>query len=132
MPASYRSTMVERNGWRGTRVFTGMRNRQTSSAILAIACAAMLAAGAASAASTSPGDAVPTPPNDEKGVRPSEGSSVPRGDLSDQLSRTGGVIKPPTDVDPAMHQPAPDPGPQSTPVIPPPGTAPNSLDVKPK
>jgi hypothetical protein len=103
----------------------------------AIACAGMLAAGPVSAASPSPDNAVPpTPPNDERGVRPGEGpgegTSAPRGDLSDQLSRSGGVIKPRTDIDPNMHQPPPETGPRSMPVIPPPGTQGNSLDVKPK
>jgi hypothetical protein len=109
-----------------------MKTRMTANAFLVIACAGMLVAGAAVAASTTPEGAVPTPPNDEHGVRPSEGTSAPSGNLSDQLSRSGGVIKPRTDVDPDMHQAAPDPGPQSTPVIPPPGTSGNSLDVKPK
>jgi hypothetical protein len=110
-----------------------MKIRSKTSAILAIACAGMLAASAACAAPASPDDAVPpTPPNDEHGVRPSEGTSAPRGDLSDRLSRSGGVIKPPTDVDRDMRQEAPETGPQSMPVIPPPGTTGNSLDVKPK
>ncbi|MDB5411320.1 MAG: exported protein of unknown function [Rhodospirillales bacterium] len=112
-----------------------MKPHPTASAILAIAVTGMLAVGAAFAASPTPDDAVPTPPNDEHGVKPSEGSSTPSGsgnNLSDQLSRSGGVIKPRTDVDPGMHQPAPDPGPQSMPVIPPPGSTGNSLDVKPK
>jgi hypothetical protein len=109
-----------------------MRIHPTASAIIAIACAGMLAS-AASAATVSPDDATPpAPPNDERGVRPSEGTSTPRGDLSDQLSRSGGVITPRTDVDRDMHQAPPDPGPQSMPVIPPPGTSGNSLDVKPK
>jgi hypothetical protein len=112
-----------------------MKPHQTASAILAIAVAGVLFVGAGFAASPTPDDAIPTPPNDEHGVKPSEGSSTPSGpsgNLSDQLSRSGGVIKPRTDVDPQMHHPAPDPGPQSTPVIPPPGTSGNSLDVKPK
>ena len=116
-----------------SRVFRNMKNRSTASAILAIACAGMLAASAASAATASPDDATPpTQPNDEHGVRPSEGTSAPRGDLSDQLSRSGGVIKPRTDIDPGMRQTPPDPGPQSMPVIPPPGAAGDRLDVKPK
>ena len=44
--------------------------------------------------------------------------------LGDRLSRSQGVIKPPTGVDPGMATPAPDPGPRSMPVIPPPGTGP--------
>jgi hypothetical protein len=113
--------------------FRSMKNRSTASAILAIACAGMLAASAACAATARPDDATPpAPPNDEHGVRPSEGTSAPRGDLSDELSRSGGVIKPRTDIDRDMRQGAPDPGPQSMPVIPPPGTPGNNLDVKPK
>jgi hypothetical protein len=42
--------------------------------------------------------------------------------LSSKLSRSGGVITPKADVDPGMHVPAPDPHPNSTPVIPPSAT----------
>jgi len=60
-------------------------------------------------------------------------SSQPGGSLSDKLSRSGGVIQPPADPDPGMHQPTPNPGAQSMPVIPPPGTpGGNAPDVKPK
>jgi hypothetical protein len=52
--------------------------------------------------------------------------------LSHQLNRSGGVIHPPTDVDPGITQPAPEIGPHSTPVIPPPGTPGGNPDVKPK
>ncbi len=46
--------------------------------------------------------------------------------LSGQLSRSGGVIVPKSDVDPAIKKPAPDPMPNSTPVIPPAATGGNS------
>ena len=46
--------------------------------------------------------------------------------LSRQLSETGGVITPKHDVDPGMAAPAPDPHPNSTPVIPPSATGGNS------
>jgi hypothetical protein len=51
--------------------------------------------------------------------------------LGERLGRSDGVIKPPTDVDPGMTTPAPDPGPRSMPVIPPPGSHPAD-PVKPK
>jgi hypothetical protein len=59
------------------------------------------------------------------------GSSSPRAPLSDELSRSGGVIKPP-DMDPHIKQPVPDTGPQSMPVIPPPGTPGGNPEIKPK
>jgi hypothetical protein len=52
--------------------------------------------------------------------------------LSDKLDKSGGVIKPPADVDPKMATPAPVPNPNSTPVIPPPGSPGGNPDVKPK
>ncbi len=39
--------------------------------------------------------------------------------LSSKLDRTGGVIAPKEDVDPSIRVPAPEPHPNSTPVIPP-------------
>lgn len=39
--------------------------------------------------------------------------------LSEQLGATGGVISPPTGIDPDITAPAPDPTPGTTPVIPP-------------
>jgi hypothetical protein len=72
-----------------------------------------------------PNKAVPNEP--DKGISGSSGES-----LSHQLDRSGGVIHPPTDVDPGLTQPAPQVGPRSTPVIPPPGTPGGNPDVKPK
>ena len=46
--------------------------------------------------------------------------------LSTKLSKSDGVIKPKTDVDPGIKVPAPDPHPNSTPVIPPSATGGNS------
>ena len=48
-----------------------------------------------------------------------DGSQAP---LSDDLSRSGGVVHPTGSVDPGMSQAPPDPGPKSTPVIKPPPT----------
>ena len=42
--------------------------------------------------------------------------------LSHRLDKSGGVIKPSPDVDPQIVKPPPVPDPNSTPVIPPPGT----------
>ncbi len=42
--------------------------------------------------------------------------------LSQKLDSSGGVIEPPSGVDPDISKPAPDPNPNSTPVIKPPGT----------
>ena len=52
--------------------------------------------------------------------------------LSHELNRSGGVIHPPANVDPGLNQPAPDLGPHSMPVIPPPGTPGGNPDIKPK
>ncbi len=65
------------------------------------------------------------------GVAPSgkESGSNP---LSEQLSRSGGVIKPPDNVDRKIEAPTPDPGPRSMPVVPPPGSPGGNPGVKPK
>ncbi|HVJ51782.1 MAG TPA: hypothetical protein VM689_04935 [Aliidongia sp.] len=52
--------------------------------------------------------------------------------LSGELNQSGGVITPPKNVDPSMQKPAPEVGPQSTPVVPPPGTPENRPGVQPK
>jgi hypothetical protein len=53
------------------------------------------------------------------------------GSTSSELSRSGGVIKPPADVDPQMKQTPPASG-DKMPVIPPPGTPGGNPSVKPK
>ena len=53
-----------------------------------------------------------------------------RGNLSDQLARSGGVICPPSQVDPAIKAPTPPGG--SMPVIPPPGSPGGDPKVQPK
>jgi hypothetical protein len=66
--------------------------------------------------------------------RSASGSSQPPSDdrtLTEKLSDSGGVVVPPKDVDPKMKQDAPSTGPQSMPVIPPPGTTPGS-PIQPK
>jgi hypothetical protein len=52
--------------------------------------------------------------------------------LSKKLENSDGVITPPEHVDPEMRKPTPELGPQSTPVIPPPGTPENNPQVQPK
>jgi len=53
------------------------------------------------------------------------------GSTSSELSRSGGVIKPPAQVDPAMKQSPPLSG-DRMPVIPPPGTPGGNPSIKPK
>lgn len=64
--------------------------------------------------------------------RPQDQPGTANQSLSDKLDKSGGVIKPPADVDPKMAKPAPVPNPNSTPVIPPPGSPGGNPDVKPK
>jgi hypothetical protein len=64
--------------------------------------------------------------------RPADQPSNAQQSLSEKLDKSGGVIKPPADVDPKMAKPAPVPNPNSTPVIPPPGSPGGNPDVKPK
>jgi len=83
------------------------------------------------------GDAQPYPrraqPKTAVPMEPDEGISGSSSEpLSHQLSRSGGVIHPPANVDPGITQPAPDIGPHSMPVIPPPDTPGGNTDVKPK
>lgn len=99
---------------------------------LLIATAALLCATAAAAQDPSvpqkgqdsdpqlpaPKDQIP-----EK-VRPDAGGGSEGGPtLSEKLEKSDGVIKPPGDVDPEIKTIPPDPSPDSTPVIRPPGNA---------
>jgi len=60
-------------------------------------------------------------------------AQAPPGDNpSDKLGKSGGVIKPGENLDPKMQVAPPDPGPTSTPVIPPPGTPGGNPNVVPK
>lgn len=56
----------------------------------------------------------------------------PNEPLSDTLSRSQGVVTPPANIDPGIHAPAPEPNPQTTPVIPPPGTPGGNPNIQPK
>ncbi len=54
------------------------------------------------------------------------------GTLSEKLGRTNGVIRPQQDIDPGIAKTAPVPNPDSTPVIPPPGSPGGNPQVQPK
>jgi hypothetical protein len=56
----------------------------------------------------------------------------PGNNPSEKLDKSGGVIKPGGNIDPKMQVTPPDPGPTSTPVIPPPGTPGGNPNVVPK
>ena len=70
------------------------------------------------------------------GANPSaaQGTQAPaRGDNpSEKLNKSDGVIKPSENLDPKMQVTPPDPGPTSTPVIPPPGSPGGNPNVVPK
>jgi hypothetical protein len=84
--------------------------------------------------------AAPLPNNDPSaGVKASQtvpedratsGSSTEP--LSDKLNRSGGIIRPPTGVDPGIAQAPPRVGSKSTPVIPPPGAPGGKRGINPK
>jgi hypothetical protein len=101
-------------------------------------CLAGLAAAllivAAAQAQTVPGQVPQRQPPSAQLPPPTE--APPRSDadkpLSEQLSRSGGVIKPPENVDRNIEAPTPNPGPKSMPVVPPPGSPGGNPDVKPK
>jgi hypothetical protein len=57
--------------------------------------------------------------------------SEPSGNLSERLNRSGGVIKPPENVDPGLQKQPPDDS-GKMPVIPPPGSPGGDPNVKPK
>ena len=57
---------------------------------------------------------------------------APKDNPSEELDKSGGVIKPGGNIDPRMQVPPPDPGPTSTPVIPPPGSPGGNPNVVPK
>jgi hypothetical protein len=114
-----------------------MSNRHQSAAL------ALLAAGLLIGAADGRAQTVDTPPRADPEQHetmpppPTPGAPGPvRNDtpetLTQKLNQTQGVIAPPKHVDPDIQKPAPDVGPQSTPVIPPPGTPGNNPNVQPK
>jgi hypothetical protein len=66
-------------------------------------------------------------PSAAQGTQP-----APTDNPSEKLDKSGGVIKPSDNIDPKMQVAPPDPGPTSTPVIPPPGTPGGNPNVVPK
>ena len=69
------------------------------------------------------------------GSQPSAAQSTqqaPKDNPSEKLDKSDGVIKPGGNIDPKMQVPPPDPGPTSTPVIPPPGSPGGNPNVVPK
>jgi hypothetical protein len=106
------------------------------------AAMATLGLGATVVQAADQGSSQPSPPqavkpldrNQQRGQRPGSGSSTQQDgqSLSNELSRSGGVIQPPATVDPGITKPPPNLNQNSTPVIPPPGTPENQPHVKPK
>lgn len=103
--------------------------------VLVLAFSGVLLAGAAvgqtaespreppSSPPRSPPTSLPLPPDQGEG----SGSS-----LSERLSKSQGVIRPPQDVDPAMKADPPPTGPNSMPVVPPPGAPGGDPKVEPR
>jgi hypothetical protein len=114
-----------------------MRRDKTTSLCTGIIVAVLL--GGPMTAFAQAGAALQNPPvADQNGAaspkqQSDEGlSGSSSGSLSHELSRSGGVIHPPANPDPGLTKPAPDLGPHSMPVIPPPGTPGGNPDIKPK
>ncbi|CAO4137666.1 hypothetical protein [Methylorubrum extorquens] len=101
----------------------------SKNAVRAAALFAALASGAAFAQDPSvplrgqdSDPKLPTPQEQvPERVRPESGNSGAT--LSEKLEKSDGVIKPPAGVDPEIRTIAPEPTPNSTPVIKPPGNA---------
>jgi hypothetical protein len=91
--------------------------------------ASLMGATCAAAQVQQPGIAAPNAPGQVPTDPKSPGPNEP---LSDTLSRSQGVVTPPANIDPGIHAPAPEPNPQTTPVIPPPGTPGGDPNVQPK
>jgi len=103
-----------------------------SRSVLYAAIAALIAGVApASAAPVSSSNATPTADKSSQGKIP-EGSGSSTEALSEKLDHSGGVIHPPSGVDPGIKQDPPAIGSHSTPVIPPPGSPGGKSGVNPK
>lgn len=111
--------------------------------IVVLAAVAISAPGQVGQTQVSPGPGDPRLDDTEKSgppdIRPRPPSGAPPGGedvrdgetLSDTLSRTDGVLKPPEGIDPGIRVPAPEPNPGTTRVIPPP-TGPDGTPSRPK
>jgi hypothetical protein len=74
----------------------------------------------------------PDSPNQSGQVPTHPESTSPDEPLGQQLSKSKGVIEPPTDIDREIEVPAPEPDPKTTPVIPPPGSPGGDPSIQPK
>ena len=106
---------------------------------LALALSGVLLAGAAGAQAPEKREAPPTTPPPTVQPAPNQDGGPTQDDgegsgssMSDHLSKSEGVIRPHREVDPGMKQGTPPTGPNSMPVIPPPGTPGGDQSVKPK
>ncbi|HUZ67624.1 MAG TPA: hypothetical protein VMU56_08170 [Beijerinckiaceae bacterium] len=103
-----------------------------------VALSTSLAAASAAYAQSTPGPAgsdqvIPEKQAPGRVSPPHSGAPAKAGrSLSDTLSKSNGVIKPPVGVDRKMNRPAPVPHPNSTPVIPPPGSPGAKSQAQPK
>jgi hypothetical protein len=107
----------------------------TRTRLVGLAAAAFLSANA-SAYGQAQRPAPPQQP-DPRNTIPEKIEPAPRDgnaqkSLSDELDATGGVIRPPSGVDPEIQAPAPEPNPGTMPVIPPPGSPGGDPNVRPK
>jgi len=102
----------------------GRSDRLLPFAALTIAVALCFSGAAVGYAAEQPGSAT------ERATPPS-GESRPSDHLSERLNRSGGVIKPPENVDPGLQKKPPDDS-GKMPVIPPPGSPGGDPNVKPK
>lgn len=83
------------------------------------ALAVLICLGAAPVAAQTDAPDPETTPQAPTVCRDESGALKPCENLSEQLGDTGGVIQPPPAGDPEIAVPAPDPSPNTTPVIPP-------------
>ena len=83
----------------------------------------------------------PTSPNKDQTIGKSSPQPVPEEPatsgsstepLSDKLDRSGGIIRPPSGVDPGITQAPPAVSSKSTPIIPPPGAPGGKRGINPK
>jgi hypothetical protein len=92
---------------------------------ISMVAAALLAFGTAVVAAEQPDGRLTADQPNAPAVPPASGTS------SSELSRSGGVVVPPSGIDPAMKQ-TPPPSGAKMPVIPPPGTPGGDSSIKPK
>jgi hypothetical protein len=99
--------------------------------IRALIAALLLCAGYGVAGAQPQGDTTGTDRGPPAQSQVPQSSSGAQGSLSRELSRSGGVIRPPPTHDRSVVAP-PNQGASRTPVIPPPGTPGGNPNVKPK